>query len=89
MTSYNKLYDKIIKSENYNNIKFSEFQLFLEKTGFQLIRTRGDHYIYALNGLDEIINIQPSGKNAKSYQIKQVRLIINKYKLGGNFDESG
>lgn len=87
MTSYNKLYDKIIKSENYNNIKFSEFQLFLEKTGFQLIRTRGDHYIYALNGLDEIINIQPSGKNAKSYQIKQVRLIINKYKLGGNFDE--
>lgn len=87
MTSYNKLYDKIIKSENCNNIKFNEFKLFLEKTGFQLVRTRGDHHMYVFDGLDEIINIQPNGKNAKAYQIKQVRFIVNKYKLGGNFDE--
>ncbi len=32
----------------------------------------------------EIINIQPLTKGkAKSYQVKQVRLIIQNYKLGG------
>lgn len=34
-----------------------------------------------------IINIQPDGKNAKKYQVKQIRQIVEKYKLGGDSDE--
>ena len=47
-------------------------------------RIRGDHYIYSKDGVDEIINIQPVGNKSKAYQVKQVRNLIHKYKLGGS-----
>jgi len=31
----------------------------------------------------EILNLQPKGAKAKPYQVKQVRNVIIKYKLGG------
>jgi hypothetical protein len=33
--------------------------------------------------IEEILNIQPKGSKAKNYQVKQVREVILKYKLGG------
>jgi len=33
--------------------------------------------------LVEILNLQPLGSKAKAYQVKQVRNVILKYKLGG------
>ena len=41
------------------------------------------HYIYTKDGVDEILNIQPIGNKAKSYQVKQVRSVIIKYEMGG------
>ena len=64
------------------NITFSELQKILETFGFEC-RIKGDHFIYTKNEIDEIINIQPIGNKAKPYQVKQVRSIIIKYKLGG------
>lgn len=32
---------------------------------------------------EEILNLQPKGAKAKPYQVKQVRNVILKYKLGG------
>jgi hypothetical protein len=32
--------------------------------------------------VEEIINIQPIGNNAKAYQVRQIRNLILKYKLG-------
>jgi hypothetical protein len=46
-------------------------------------RIRGDHHIYSKEGIEEIINLQPKGAKAKPYQVKQVRFMILKYKLGG------
>ena len=34
--------------------------------------------------IEEILNLQPLGSMAKPYQVKQVRSIILKYRLGGN-----
>ena len=48
--------------------------------GFQL-RVRGSHHIFSCDGVEEILNLQPRGANAKNYQVKQVRNIILKYKL--------
>lgn len=31
----------------------------------------------------EIVNLQPKGSKAKPYQVKQVRNLILKYRLGG------
>ena len=50
--------------------------------GFEL-RIRGSHHIYHKHGIDEILNIQPNGNKAKAYQVKQIRNMILKYKLGG------
>ena len=45
-------------------------------------RIRGDHHIYSKEGIAEILNIQPLGAMAKAYQVKQVRQIIVRYRLG-------
>ena len=50
-------------------------------------RIRGSHYIYSKEGVEEIVNLQPIGSRAKAYQVKQVRSIILKYKLGGDANE--
>jgi hypothetical protein len=38
-------------------------------------------------GITEILNLQPFGGKAKTYQVKQVRAVIVKYGLGGTGDE--
>ena len=50
-------------------------------------RIRGSHHIYSKEGVEEIVNLQPLGSRAKAYQVKQVRGIILKYKLGGETNE--
>jgi hypothetical protein len=38
--------------------------------------------------MEEIVNLQPKGRQAKPYQVKQVHRIILKYHLGGSADVS-
>jgi hypothetical protein len=45
------------------------------------MRVQGDHHIFSMDGVEEILNLQPSGSKAKAYQVKQVRAVILKYKL--------
>jgi hypothetical protein len=45
-------------------------------------RVRGDHHIFTRTGIPEIINLQPRESKAKPYQVKQVRDLITKYRLG-------
>ena len=59
---------------------FSELCILLKVLGFDE-RIRGDHHIFTLNDVEEILNLQPIGSKAKVYQVKQVRSIILKYKL--------
>ena len=59
----------------------------LNKLGFQQ-RIRGSHHIFIKEGVEEILNLQPKNSQAKAYQVKQVREVILKYKLGGNDDAS-
>ena len=44
-------------------------------------RIRGSHHIFTRDDIEEIINIQPKGKHVKAYQVKQIRMMILKYKL--------
>ena len=85
MSKYNKLFLQIMSGTQDSNIGFSDLQKALTLLGFT-VRIKGDHFIYFRDGVDEIINIQPNGNKAKPYQVKQVRNIILKYRLGGNFD---
>lgn len=47
---------------------------------------KGDHHMFWKEGVEEILNLQPKGSKAKSYQVKQVRTVLLKYKLGGKPD---
>jgi len=51
-------------------------------------RIRGSHHIFTKEGLEDILNLQPKEAKAKPYQVKQVRNVILKYKLGGEEDDS-
>lgn len=62
------------------NISFVGLCQCLRQLGFDE-RVRGDHHIFTKVGVEEILNIQPKGGNAKPYQVKQVRNIIRKYHL--------
>ena len=63
------------------NIAFYDVCQLLIKPGFD-VRIRGSHHLFRKNGIEEKINIQKDDNKAKPYQIKQVRSLIVKYKLG-------
>jgi hypothetical protein len=49
-------------------------------------RIRGSHHVFTKDGVEEILNLQAKGGKAKPYQVKQVRGVIVRYKLGGEDD---
>ena len=76
-----KLLVKILSGTTDNNIRFADLCLLLLSLGFAE-RIKGDHHIFTKSGVEEIINIQPlKDRMSKSYQIKQVRKILVKYKI--------
>lgn len=58
----------------------------LKYLGFEE-RIKGSHYIFTIDEVEEILNLQPKGGKSKPYQVKQVRNVILKYKLGEQCDE--
>ena len=86
MSQYEKLLLSILSGTRDKKLLFSDLRVVLDRLGFQC-RIKGDHFIYTKAGIEEIINIQPTGNMAKPYQVKQVRGIILKYQLGGSVHE--
>ena len=68
------------------NISFDGMCRLLCRLGFEE-RIRGSHHIFTKNGVEEILNLQPKEAKTKPYQVKQVRNVILKYKLGGEEDD--
>jgi predicted RNA binding protein YcfA (HicA-like mRNA interferase family) len=62
-------------------IRFDDLCRLLESLGFDK-RVRGSHHIFRKSGVEEKINLQRAGANAKPYQVKQVRAAILKARLG-------
>ncbi len=82
MARLTKLLGIILKGTSDANILFNELCSLLRRLDFEE-RIRGDHHIFTNDGVSEIINIQPKGSKAKVYQVRQIRDIILKHKLGG------
>ncbi len=81
MGKYEKLVLEILLGVSDFNIAFSDLMTLLEHLGFEL-RINGSHHIFRKKGIEEKINLQKDGNKAKAYQVKQVRNVILKYKLG-------
>jgi predicted RNA binding protein YcfA (HicA-like mRNA interferase family) len=65
------------------NIRFDDLCRLLRRLGFDE-RIRGSHHIFRKQGVEERINLQQGDGEAKPYQVRQVRVVILKYKLGGD-----
>ena len=76
-----KLLFLVLGGQSDRNLAFGDLCRLLLKLGFEQ-RIRGDHHIFSRAGVEEILNLQPFGGMAKPYQVKQVRQIVLKYKLG-------
>lgn len=86
MSPSGKLLEKVLHGASDANIRFNELCQLLHKLGFEE-RIRGSHHIFTKEGVEEILNLQPKGSMAKPYQVKQVRNIMLKYKIGGAVDD--
>ena len=81
MSKAGKIETQILSGRADANIDFNDLCRLLANYGFDE-RIKGSHHIFTKDSVEEIINIQPLGAKAKAYQVKQVRNLILKYKLG-------
>lgn len=86
MGKHEKVLLKVLSGASDSNIAFEELCQLLRHFGFDE-RVRGSHHVFTMDQVEEILNLQPKGGKAKPYQVKQVRKLILKYKLGGIADE--
>ncbi len=82
MAQKKKLLEQILSGRADANVDFNDLLSLLDGLGFKE-RIRGSHHIFTQEGIDEILNLQPKGAKAKVYQVRQVRRVILKYRLGG------
>ena len=78
--SWKQTLERVLSSPADASIRFEDLCALLGRLDFHT-RTRGSHHIFWRKGVEELINLQSSGGNAKPYQVKQVRNIILKYGL--------
>jgi HicA toxin of bacterial toxin-antitoxin, len=81
MTRVGRILERIVRGASDADIPFSEIRRLLRTLGFEE-RIRGSHHIFARRGIVEILNLQPRQGKAKPYQVRQVRGVILKYRLG-------
>jgi predicted RNA binding protein YcfA (HicA-like mRNA interferase family) len=74
MTSIAKLYTRIRLS---GRASFKDLCRIAEAFGFELKRTSGSHHIFQHPDVPGNINLQPSGKDAKPYQVRQLLDMID------------
>ena len=83
MGKRDKLAFQILRGMSDANIAFADLINLLKHLGFDM-RIKGSHHVFGKDSVMEKVNLQKEGNKAKPYQVRQVRNIIVKYKLGGN-----
>jgi hypothetical protein len=81
MGKHAKLLIQVLSGTSDANTSFDGLCALLKYLRFDK-RIRGSHHIFTKDGVEEILNLQPKGNKSKPYQVKQVRNVILKYKLG-------
>ena len=79
--SAEKTLQRLLSGTSDAAIRFQDLCTLLESLGFEK-RVKGSHQVFRKSGIEEKINLQRDGSNAKPYQVKQVRTVILKYRLG-------
>ncbi|MDE0166499.1 MAG: hypothetical protein OXH92_14425 [Bryobacterales bacterium] len=83
MSRHKQLRETVLSGRADAGIRFDDLRGLLRNLGFTE-RVRGSHHLFDKEGIVEIVNLQSRGGHAKPYQVRQVRQLILKYKLGGD-----
>jgi hypothetical protein len=81
MSRNRRALERILSGTADAGIRFRELRAVLMALNFDE-RVRGSHHIFTRADVAEIINLQPSGNLAKPYQVKQIRQLLLRYRLG-------
>lgn len=82
LSKWDRFRQKLLSGQADNNIDFADLCHYVELLGFVAHPdNNGSHNVYGREGIPEIINLQPAGKSAKPYQVRQVRRLVIKYGL--------
>ena len=80
MSNPKKTLERLLCGHADASLSFADLVRLLDKLGFTS-RIHGSHHIFHQTGIEEILNLQPKGSQAKPYQVRQVRDVVLKYKL--------
>jgi predicted RNA binding protein YcfA (HicA-like mRNA interferase family) len=75
-----KFLERLLMGESDANIDFDDLCTLLIDLGFDE-RIKGSHHVFRRAGVEARINLQRDGKQAKIYQVRQVRAVILTYTL--------
>ena len=78
MTRLTKLYRKLLDGRP---LAFAEFESLLVAFGYRRVRQKGSHTAYRHDGIGDTRIIQPRGKEAKPYQVRQFVDKVEQYAL--------
>lgn len=80
MTRTDKLYAKLLANPRAT-ISFRDFEKLLRAFGFEHARTSGSHRQYVHPKLNRPLPVQPSAKDAKSYQLREFLELVEEHGL--------
>jgi predicted RNA binding protein YcfA (HicA-like mRNA interferase family) len=80
MTRTSKLYERLLTNPR-RIIAFRDFERLLLAFGFTLDRTTGSHRQYVHPLVPRSFPVQPSGKDAKAYQVREFLELVEAYGL--------
>lgn len=81
MATKEKTLARLLGGGSDSSLPFEDVRELLLSLGFAE-RIKGSHHIFSRPDLPEVLNLQPVGAKAKPYQVKQVRNLLLKYRLG-------
>ena len=80
MTQIEKLYARLLANPR-QSIAFRDFEKLLTAFGFEHARTKGSHRQYVHPKVPRPFPVQPVGKDAKPYQVREFLELIEEHSL--------
>lgn len=80
MTQIEKLYARLLANQR-QSISFRDFERLLAAFGFELARISGSHRQYVHPLVPRPFPVQPEGKDAKRYQVREFLELVEEYSL--------
>lgn len=80
MVRISRLYAQLLNDPRAT-LPFRDFERLLEAFGFSLDRTKGSHRQYVHPAVPFVLTVQPDGKDAKRYQVRQFLDMVAEFGL--------